>query len=79
MNTNPKKVKLIIFSAILLVVVLLVAIVSSLISIAANNKNLANQQSEIERLENEKAYYEYLKNLDNSLDEFVVPLPGEEK
>jgi len=79
MNTNPKKVKLIIFSSIMLVMILLVAVTSSLISISVNNSNLQKQQAEIQRLENEKKYYEYLNSLDPSLKEYIVTLPGENK
>ena len=79
MNTNPKKVKLIIFSSIMLVMILLVAVTSSLISISVNNSNLQKQQAEIQRLENEKKYYEYLNSLDPSLEEYIVTLPGENK
>lgn len=79
MNTNPKKVKLIIFTAIAIVVLLLVCITASLVSITINNSKLDEQKAEIEKLENEKTYYEYLKTLDDSLNEVVIPIPGENK
>ena len=63
----------------MLVMILLVAVTSSLISISVNNSNLQKQQAEIQRLENEKKYYEYLNSLDPSLKEYIVTLPGENK
>ena len=62
MQANPKKVKLIIFSAIALIVILLVSCVALLISISSTKSKLNEQQAEIEKLNNQIKYYEQLEN-----------------
>ena len=62
MQANPKKVRLIIFSAIALIVILLVSCVALLISISNTKSKLNQQQSEIEKLNNQIKYYEQLEN-----------------
>ena len=65
MQVNPKKVKLIIFSAIALFAVLFISCVALLISISTTKTKLKNQQSEIEKLNNQIKYYEQLENQPN--------------
>ena len=62
MQANPKKVKLIIFSAIALVAILLISCIALLISISTTKSKLEQQQNEIEKLNNQIKYYEQLEN-----------------
>lgn len=57
MPTNPKKVKWIIFTAILIVVVLLALNVVMLVSIHNQRKTLNEQAQQIETLENQLKHY----------------------
>lgn len=79
MNTNPNKAKLIILSAILIVVVLFVSIIATLVGVYQNDQKLAKQQAEIEKMENQKKYYDYIAGKDDSLIEYEVEIPGENK
>ena len=62
MQANPKKVKLIIFLAITLVVVLLVSCIALLVSVSSKKQQIAQQQTEIVKLENQIKYYNQQDN-----------------
>ena len=64
MQANPKKVKLIIFSAIALVVTLFVCCTALLISIAATKNKIEKQNAEIEKLNNQIEYYNQLEDVE---------------
>lgn len=64
MQANPKKVKLIIFSAIALVVTLFVCCIALLISIAATKSKIEKQNAEIEKLNNQIEYYKQLEEIE---------------
>lgn len=67
MTENPKKARLIIFSAVALIILLLVCSVFQIISINNKQREINNQQEEITRLQNELNYYENQKS--DSLDD----------
>lgn len=62
MKTNQNKVKLLIVLAILFIVFLLVCSIAMLISIQSTKKTIAQQNAEIEKLENQIKYYEQLSD-----------------
>ena len=64
MQANPKKVKLIIFSAIALVAILIVSCTALLISISATKNKIKKQNAEIEKLNNQIEYYKQLEDAD---------------
>jgi len=65
MQPNPKKVKLIIFLAITLIVVLFVSSVGLLISIFKTQNKIKQQEAEIDKLNNQIEYYKQLENQPN--------------
>ena len=62
MQANPKKVKLIIFTAIALAIILTVSCIALLVSIAATKNKIKKQNAEIEKLNNQIEYYKKLEN-----------------
>lgn len=62
MQANPKKVKLIIFTAIALAIILTVSCIALLVSIAATQNKIKKQNAEIEKLNNQIEYYKQLEN-----------------
>lgn len=67
MKQNPKNIKLIIFSAVVLIVLLLVCSVFQLVSIKNKREIIAEQQAEIMKLKSALDYYQN-QNSDNSDD-----------
>ena len=64
MQANQKKVKLIIFSAIMLIAILIISCVALLISITATKNKIERQNVEIEKLNNQIEYYKQLEERD---------------
>lgn len=64
MQTNPRKVKLIIFSAIALIAILVVSCIALLISISSTQNKIKKQNAEIEKLNNQIEYYKQLEDAD---------------
>lgn len=62
MQANPKKVKLIIFTAIALAIILTVSCIALLVSITATKNKIEKQNAEIEKLNNQIEYYKQLEN-----------------
>ena len=65
MQANQKKVKLIILSAIALVVILFVSCIALSISIIATKNKIEKQNAEIEKLNNQIEYFKQLENTEH--------------
>lgn len=65
---DAKKIKLIIFSAVAIIILLLVSSVFQIISIKKKQEIINAQQSEINRLENELTFHQNQQNPNNSDD-----------
>ena len=76
MQMSPKKFKLIICSAILLIVALVAASISLLISINSIKNEIEKQNAEIEKLNNQIKYYEQIENIEQPDNNII---PGEEE
>ena len=63
MQANPKKVKLVLFLAIALAVVLFVCSICLIVNINIKQKQILNQQTEITKLNNQLNYYQNQKDL----------------
>ena len=61
-NASSKKVKLFLFSAILVIVLLLVVSIAEIVNINLKNQQILSQQQEIERLYEQRDYYETQKH-----------------
>ena len=62
MQANPRKVKLIIFLAITLIVILFASSIGLLISIFKTQNKIEQQEKEIDKLNNQIEYYKQLEN-----------------
>ena len=65
MQANLKKVKLIIFLAIMIIVILFVSCIALTISIFSTKNKINEQQKEIEKLNNQIEYYRQLDEQPN--------------
>lgn len=57
MQASPKKVKLVLFSAILLAVILFVCSIALVVSIIKKQDQINKQEAQIEKLNNQLNYY----------------------
>ncbi len=67
--TQAKKTKLILISAICIIVLLLIISVAQIVSINNKQRQLENQQIEIDRLNDELNYYENQNKANSSSEE----------
>lgn len=72
MESNKKKVKIIIFSAILAVVFLLVVSICEIISISAMKQKIEKQNNKIEELNRQIDYYKNSSDDDKNFDNIII-------
>ena len=72
MQTNTNKTKLIIFCSIVLAVVLFVLSISLVVAINKKKKLIADQNQQIETLNNKLNYYENIKDIETGDGNIIV-------
>lgn len=71
MNPSPRKIKLVIFGALLIALILLSIAICELVSISSMKKEIEKQNKEIESLQNQINYYNQSQT-DNKDFDYVI-------